>query len=77
MRASDLERLSLITGLQLDRVNAMDRLAESLGVEAESVRRVLHARGDGSLVGLLPQPASNADLDAALAELEDTLLREE
>jgi len=76
-RASDLERLSLITGLQLDRVNAIDRLAESLGVEAESVRRVLHARGDSDLVALLPQPASNADLDAALAELEDALLREE
>jgi hypothetical protein len=76
IQVSDLERLSLITGLELDRTSALERLAESLGVEPESVRRVLHARGDGELVAMLPKPASNADLDAALAELQDSLLRE-
>lgn len=72
--AVPLAQLSLLTGLDgIDSTNAIDRVAVSVGVDRSRLRAQLHHRGDGFLVGLLPAPQVDANLEEALAELGHAL----
>jgi hypothetical protein len=72
--ATPITRLSALTGiLDLDELNAADRIAASIGVGTSELRSRLYRRGDGSLVELLPVASVDPALDAALAELSAAL----
>jgi len=69
-----IARLSAMTGIpDLDELNAADRIAASIGVNARELRSKLYRRGDGPLVALLPVASIDPALDAAIAELGTTL----
>lgn len=68
-----LERLQLITGLELSEQDALEQLAAAIQVGPAEVRRHLVERGDRVVADLLPSAHVDGDLAAALSELAQAM----
>jgi hypothetical protein len=70
---SALELATELCGLPLSELDPRAALARAIGVPASDVGAVLTRRGDRELAALLPAPAEDSELDAALEDLEALL----
>lgn len=70
----DSSSLAGLTGLEIDRDNALTTLATAMGVDVNEVRAALRARGDEEVLQLLPAVRPSEDLAAAIVEFGDLLI---
>ena len=69
------EAIRLLTGMALDSGTEVTSVAQAIGAEPANVRKILAARGDFQLAGLLPTAPSDPALEATLLDLAKTISR--
>ena len=70
-----MEAIRLLTGITVESGSELTSVAQAVGVSPADVRRVLVARGDSELAGLLPMASPDPGLQSTLLDLARTISR--